>query len=103
MHQILLAPQLLCAIYYYYYHYYYYLVISQGVFFHESLENPQKFAKIIHKRMVFDTSKLIKQKCHTFTRVGIDEDCKEKKNVHLQNFKNKLKIETSFLFHVLYS
>lgn len=28
---------------------------------------------------------------------------KKKKNVHLQNFKNKLKIETSFLFHVLYS
>ena len=52
--------------------------------------------------MVFD-SKLIKQKGHTFTRVGIDEDCKEKKNVHLQNFKNKLKMETSFLFHVLYS
>ena len=27
----------------------------------------------------------------------------KKKKVHLQNFKNKLKIETSFLFHVLYS
>jgi len=52
--------------------------------------------------MIFDR-KLIKQKGHTFTRAGIDEDCKEKNNVHLQNFKNKLKIETSFLFPVLYS
>lgn len=27
----------------------------------------------------------------------------KKKNVDLQNFKTKFKIETSFLFHVLYS
>ena len=43
--------------------------------------------------MVFD-SKLIKQKGHTFTRVGIDEDCKEKKRwlTELQNqIKNRHK------------
>ena len=97
MYQLWLATQLFCAIYYWL------LLFSDlaGYIFLRIVGESAIFAKIIHKHMVFN-SKLIKQKGHTFTRVGIDEDCKEKKNVHLQIFKNKLKIETSFLFPALY-
>ena len=44
--------------------------------------------------MVFD-SKLIKQKGHTFTRVGIDEDCKEKKR-WLTELQNQIKNRNKF-------
>ena len=44
--------------------------------------------------MVFD-SKLIKQKGHTFTRVGIDEDCKEKKR-SLTELQKQIKNRNKF-------